>query len=54
MEKIDFGDGPVAGKLRAMELLRKYIGLFLPKKAREVEKSADDILVGIYSRIEVI
>tara|TARA_Y100001968_G_scaffold45995_1_gene36109 strand:- start:8 stop:151 length:144 start_codon:yes stop_codon:yes gene_type:complete len=37
-----------------MELLGKHIGLFLPKKAREAERSADDILAEIYQRLETI
>ena len=31
LERIAFGDGPVAGKLKAMELLGKHIGFFSPK-----------------------
>ena len=54
LERIAFGDGPVAGKLKAMELLGKHIGFFLPKKVCEVERSADDILAEIYLRLEAI
>ncbi len=32
LEKLAFGDGPVAGKLKAMELLGKHIGFFTPKQ----------------------
>ena len=31
LERIAFGDGPVAGKLKAMELLGKHIGFFPTK-----------------------
>ena len=54
LESIAFGDGPIAGRLKAMELLGKHIGLFLPKKVCEVERSADDILAEIYLRLEAI
>ena len=52
LERIAFGEGPVAGKLKAMELLGKHIGLFLPKKVCEVERSADDILAEIHRILE--
>jgi len=32
LESIAFGDGPVAGKLKAMELIGKHIGFFTPQK----------------------
>ena len=31
LEKIAFGDGPLAGRLKAMELLGKHIEFFTPK-----------------------
>ena len=51
LERIAFGDGPIAGKLKAMELLGKHIGLFTPKKVSEVERSSNEILAEIYKRI---
>ena len=52
LESIAFGDGPVAGKLKAMELLGKHIGFFTPKKVPEVERTSEDILAEIYERIK--
>ncbi len=54
LEAIAFGDGPVAGKLKAMELLGKHIGFFTPKKAHKVERTSDDILAEIYKKLETI
>ena len=51
LERIAFGDGPVAGKLKAMELLGKHIGLFTPKKVPEVERTSEEILAEIQKRI---
>ena len=38
LEKIAFGDGPVTGKLKAIELLGKHIGFFTPEEVLEVER----------------
>ena len=54
LERIAFGDGPMTGKLKAMELLGKHIGFFTPKKVSEVERSADDIHTEIYNRLEYL
>ena len=54
MERIAFSDGPVSGKLKAMELLGKHIGFFTPKKVPEVERTAEEILAEIYERINFI
>ena len=54
LERIAFGDGPVASKLKAMELLGKHIGLFTPKKVSEVERSSNEILAEIYQKIDLI
>ena len=54
LEMIAFGNGPVAGKLKAMELLGKHIGFFSPKKVPEVEKTSEDLLAEIYKRLEEI
>ena len=51
LERIAFGDGPVAGKLKAMELLGKHIGFFTPKREPEVERTSNEILAEIYERI---
>ncbi len=32
LEKIAFGDGPASGRLKALELLGKHVGLFKPKE----------------------
>ena len=52
LEKIAFGDGPVTGKLKAIELLGKHIGLFTPKEVPEVERSVEDISNQIQRRLE--
>ena len=54
MEKIAFGDGPVSGKLKALELLGKHIGFFTPKMECPVERTSDDILAEIQKRINLI
>ena len=54
LEAIAFGDGPVSGKLKAMELLGKHIGFFTPKRLPEVERTAEEILAEIYERINFI
>ena len=54
MEKIAFGDGPVSGKLKALELLGKHIGFFTPKMESPVERTSDDILAEIQKRINLI
>ena len=52
LERIAFGDGPVAGKLKAMELLGKHIGFFTPQKEKKVEKNSKEILAEIYNKLE--
>ena len=54
LESIAFGDGPVAGKLKAVELLGKHIGFFTPKKVPEVERTAEEILAEIYRKLDNI
>ena len=51
LERMAFGHGPVAGKLKAMELLGKHIGLFTPKKVPDVERTSEEILAEIQKRI---
>ena len=53
LEKIAFGDGPVTGKLKAIELLGKHIGLFTPKEVPEVEMCEEEIRTEIQRRLEV-
>ena len=53
LEKIAFGDGPVTGKLKAIELLGKHIGLFTPKEVPEVEMCEEEISTEIQRRLEV-
>ena len=43
LEKIAFGDGPASGRLKALELLGKHVGLFKPKEVPVVERSVEDI-----------
>ena len=54
LEKIAFGDEPVAGRLKAIELLGKHFVFFKPKKVPEIERKSEDILSEIYKRIEKI
>ena len=54
LERIAFGDGPIAGKLKAMELLGKHIGFFTPKMESPIERTSDDILAEIQKRINLI
>ena len=54
LEKIAFGDGPVAGKLKAMELLGKHIGFFTPKKESAIERTSREILSEIYKKLKIL
>lgn len=54
LESIAFGDGPTAGRLKAVELLGKHIGFFTPKMESPVERTSDDILAEIQKRINLI
>ncbi len=54
LESIAFGDGPIAGRLKAMELLGKYIGLFNPKKEVEAERTSKELIAEILKKIENI
>ena len=54
LERIAFSDGPVSGKLKAMELLGKHIGFFTPKKTPEAERTAEEILTEIYRKLDNI
>ena len=51
LESIAFGGGPVAGKLKSMELLGKHIGFFTPKRHSGVERTSEDILSDIQGRL---
>ncbi len=51
LERMAFGDGPVAGKLKAIELLGKHIGLFTPQKETKIEQNSEDILAKIQEKI---
>ena len=52
LERIAFGDGPVGGKLKAIELLGKHIGFFNQKKYLEVERKPEEILEEIEKILE--
>ena len=54
LERIAFGEGPVAGKLKAMELLGKHIGFFTPKKTIEIERTAEELLDEIYKKLSLL
>ena len=54
LERIAFGDGPIAGKLKAMELLGKHIGFFTPKKVTELERTSNEILSEIHHKLQII
>ena len=54
LEKIAFGDGPVAAKLTALEMLGKHIGLFTPKEVLEVDRCEKEIRTEIQRRLEVL
>ena len=54
LEKIAFGDGPASGRLKALELLGKHVGLFKPKEVPEVERSVEDISIQLKRRLEDI
>ena len=52
LEKIAFGDGPASGRLKALELLGKHVGLFKPREVREVERSVEDVSNQLQRRLE--
>ena len=54
LEKIAFGDGPVTGKLKAIELLGKHIGLFTPKEVSEKTRTADEIKSSIELKLATL
>lgn len=52
LEKIAFGDGPASGRLKALELLGKHVGLFKPNEVPIVERSVEDISNQLQRRLE--
>ena len=54
LEAIAFGEGPVAGRLKAMELIGKHIGFFTPQKESAVERTSEEILGEIQKRLQKI
>ena len=52
LEKIAFGDGPASGRLKALELLGKHVGLFKLKEVPVVERSVEDISNQLQRRLE--
>ena len=52
LEKIAFGDAPASGRLKALELLGKHVGLFKPKAVPVVERSVEDISNQLQRRLE--
>ena len=52
LEKIAFGDGPASGRLKALELLGKHVGLFKPKEVPVVARSVEDISNQLQRRLE--
>ena len=51
LEKIAFGDGPAAGRLKAFEMLGWHIGLFTPDEVLEVERCWEKIAADIHTRL---
>ncbi len=45
---------PIIGKLKALEMLGKHIGLFTPKEVPEVERCEEEIRTEIQRRLEVL
>ena len=54
LESIAFGDRPVAGKLKAMELIGKHIGFFTPQKESADDRTSEEILGEIHKRLQKI
>ena len=54
LERIAYGDGPMTGKLKAMELLGKHLGFFTPQKESAVERTSGEILSEIHIRLQKI
>ena len=54
LEKIAFGDGPAAGRIKALEMLCKHIGLFTPHEVLEVERCLEKIAADIHTRLAVL
>ena len=54
LERIAFGDGPMAGKLKAMELIGKHIGFFTPQKESADDRTSEEILGEIHKRLQKI
>ena len=54
LEKIAFGDGHAAGKLKAIELLGKHIRLFTPKEVLEVDRCGEKIAADIHKRLAAL
>ena len=52
LEQIALGDGPASGRLKALELLGKLVGLFKPREVPEVERSVEDISNQLQRRLE--
>ena len=53
LEKIAFGDGHAARRLKGLEMLGKNIGLFTPKQVRQV-KCEEEIRTEIQRPLEVL
>ncbi len=51
LESIAFGDGPMAGKLKAMELIGKHIGFFTLQKESADDRTSEEILGEIHKRL---
>ena len=54
LESIAFGDGTMAGKLKAMELIGKHIGFFTPQKESADDRTSEEILGEIHKRLQKI
>ena len=54
LEKIAFGDGPVSGRLKAIELLGQHIELFTLKEVPEFEMCKEEVKTKIQRWLEIL
>ena len=54
LEEIAFGDRPISSCLRALELLRKHVGLFKTKELPVIQRSEEEITANIQRRLETL
>ena len=54
LEEIAFGDRPISSCLRALELLRKHVGLFKTKELPVIQRSEEEITANIQRCLETL